>query len=158
MCRPRLRQLLQIKRFSFLWVILSQGCKSANQAEIGPKFYKYYLLGFVDGGTLAPSRALELLQFPGRKELVKVVHDFNMSMPFQGVIGVGDPKTDPSLQILGLPHWLSRLCPQTAEGLNPDPRKPYLAGHGHLVSRSTIPVSHIITPILPIIKPLTKSP
>ena len=34
----------------------------------------------------------------------------------------------------------------------------YLEGHGDLVFRLITPISHIITPMIPIINPLTKSP
>ena len=46
--------------------------------------------------------------------------------------------------------------------LNPKPRvriwSPYLEGHGDLVNGLITPISHIITPIIPIINLLTESP
>ena len=44
------------------------------------------------------------------------------------------------LVVLGVKYWL------------------HLAGHGDLVSRLITPIRHIITPMIPITKPLTKSP
>ena len=34
----------------------------------------------------------------------------------------------------------------------------YLEGHGNLVSRLITPITHIVTPVIPLINPLTKSP
>ena len=35
---------------------------------------------------------------------------------------------------------------------------PYLEGQGDLVSRLITPITHIVTPIIPISNPVTKSP
>ena len=35
--------------------------------------------------------------------------------------------------------------------------RPCLEGHGDLISRLIMPINHIVTPVIPIINPFTKS-
>ena len=50
--------------------------------------------------------------------------------------------------------FLSVLLPGTQ---NPEPQ-PHLESQGDLVSRLITPINHIVTLVIPIIKPLPKSP
>ena len=58
--------------------------------------------------------------------------------------------------VLWIPRWLpSHLKPK---GLIASPLDPYMESQGHLVSRIITPISHIVTPIIPAINLLSKSP